>query len=189
MRCCGKQGMDQECCIVQRGNNKQKNFLRVYGRATWWICLTWLLLACSSWQPMEEPEVSVVGFRLLEAGNLFSQPYELTVKVSNPNDRPLDVERIVFDFALDDAVLLRGRSQTIPVIAPYGEGTFIAKGTVGLSDAFRMLKQVLGGKEGNQFHYRMTARVTLRHQWPSTFNLVREGDISPADMIRGVNAP
>lgn len=181
--------MDQEFCIVQNGNIKRKKCLRVYGRVTWWICLTWWLLACSSWQPMEEPDVSVVGFRLLEAGNVFSQPYELTVKVSNPNDRPLDVERIVFDFALDDTVLLRGRSQTIPVIAPYGEGTFIAKGTVGLADAFRMLKHALAGSTDDRFHYRMTARVTLRHQWPSTFNVVREGDISPADMIRGVNAP
>ena len=154
----------------------------------WMLVLCWLA-GCSSWQSMEEPELSVVGFQLLKTDNPFSQPYQLTVKVSNPNDRALDVKQLVFDFALDDVVLLRGRSQAIPVIAPLGESTFVVNGAIGLTETFRVLGSVLQGALDNPFRYRMTAKITLRHHWPSTFTVERDGEISPADMMRKVKHP
>jgi LEA14-like dessication related protein len=152
--------------------------LQLSGRTFWLSCvIAFCLSGCASFQPLEEPELQVTGFKLQDTDNVFRQPFELTVQVHNPNDRALDVERIVFDFALDGVSVIRGRSQSIPVIGPYGDGEFTIKGGIGLLDAAKLLVHTLGAGPDERFDYVLNAKVTLRNQWPSTFNIKREGEV------------
>lgn len=67
----------------------------------------WLAGCASVFGDVEPPEVSLAG-RAFDQPGLFEQRLRLEVRLRNPNDFPLDVERLLFDLEVNDRELGRG---------------------------------------------------------------------------------
>lgn len=143
-----------------------------------------LLQGCSSLrEEFQEPDIRVLGFARLPGNNLLDQRFNLYLKLSNPNDLQLDIKGIAFSFNIGETELIRGVSNNVPHIAPYGEVEFTVQGSANLIEAVRLLKKLQRHPEAAQA-YQLKAKVDLAHGWPSTFNLTRDGNLRLDQLLR-----
>jgi LEA14-like dessication related protein len=148
------------------------------------VCMIFLALQSCSWlrQDLQEPDIKVVGFSRVSGGNLLEQRFALQLQVTNPNDLKLEVKGLTFTFAVDDADLVQGVSNEVPVIKPYSQTEFTVHGSANVIQAVRLLNR-MQRKPDRRFNYTLNTRIELLHGWPSTFNLKREGDIGLSDWL------
>ncbi|WP_024301715.1 LEA type 2 family protein [Pseudogulbenkiania sp. MAI-1] len=83
------------------------------------LLLTLLLTACASlsWQ---KPEVSIADIQPGKS-TLFEQTFTLTLRVQNPNNRPLTAQGLVFDVAVAGEKLARGVSPQAIEVPPLSD--------------------------------------------------------------------
>ncbi len=83
------------------------------------VCL--LLGSCASLQPkLEQPGVKVSGLHLLPAQG-FNQPIEVSLLISNPNDRDLSLRGISYTIGIENFDVLSGVSNELPSLPAYKE--------------------------------------------------------------------
>src|SRR6187402_3845782 len=76
---------------------------------------------CALVQPkLNDPEVKLVGFRLLPAQGL-QQKIAVDLMIANPNDRDLSVRGITYKVGIENISLLSGVTDQIPTLKSYQE--------------------------------------------------------------------
>jgi LEA14-like dessication related protein len=97
------------------------------------LCLV-LLAGCTSvFGGVEPPEVSLAGLAFDRPG-LFEQRLRLDVRVRNPNDFQLDVERLLFDLEVNDRELGKGWTAASFDVPAFGEAVVPVSMIVPTSD-------------------------------------------------------
>lgn len=100
--------------IIHRINIKTTIF-------SFFITSSLLLSACSTLQPkLEQPNVKVAGLQLLPAQGL-TQPIEVSLLISNPNDRDLILRGISYTVGIENFDVLSGVSDQLPTLKAYQE--------------------------------------------------------------------
>jgi LEA14-like dessication related protein len=93
-----------------------------------------LLAGCASvFGDVEPPEVSLAGLAFDRPG-LFEQRLRLEVRVRNPNDFQLDVQRLLFDLEVNDRELGRGWTAAPFEVPAFGEAVVPVSMIVPTSD-------------------------------------------------------
>jgi LEA14-like dessication related protein len=83
------------------------------------FCL--FLASCQSFLPVvEQPKVKVAGLKMLPAQG-FTQPLEVSLLITNPNDRDLNLRGISYDISIEDFEVLSGVSNQLPTLTAYKE--------------------------------------------------------------------
>jgi LEA14-like dessication related protein len=83
------------------------------------ICL--ILCSCSAVGPkLEQPTVKVAGLQLLPAQGLL-QPIEVSLMVTNPNDRDLSLRGMSYTIGIENFDVLSGVSNQLPTLGAYQE--------------------------------------------------------------------
>jgi LEA14-like dessication related protein len=143
------------------------------------VCVLLLAIQGCSWmrQEFHDPDIKVVGFSNVKGGNLLKQRFALTLELTNPNDLELDVKGMTFTLAIAGIDIMQGVSDKVPVIKPYSTTEFTVEGSANVIQAMRLLHK-MQKKIGEDVNYTLNTRIDLRHGWPSSFNLKREGKIS-----------
>jgi LEA14-like dessication related protein len=80
----------------------------------------WLAGCASVFGDVEPPEVSLAGLAFDQPG-LFEQRLRLDVRLRNPNDFQLDVERLLFDLEVNDRELGKGWTTASFDVPAFGE--------------------------------------------------------------------
>jgi len=79
------------------------------------------LLSCAVMSPQfENPKVKVTGLRLLSAEG-FSQPIEVSLLITNPNAKDLNLRGMSYTVGLENFELLSGVSNQLPTLTAYTE--------------------------------------------------------------------
>ena len=148
------------------------------------ICLLLLVQGCSWLQKdLRNPDVKVVGFSTTKGGNnLLEQKFALRLHLTNPNDLELDVKGMNFEFEIEGVELIRGVSDDVPLIKPFSEAEFTVQGSANVIQAVRLLKK-LQKKPDAELAYTLNTRIVLRHGWPSSFNLKKDGTLNLNDWL------
>lgn len=85
------------------------------------LSLCMLLASCAALQPkVEQPTVKVMGLQLLPTQGLF-QPIEVSLLVSNPNDRDLSLRGMSYSVGIENFDVLIGVSNQLPTLTAYQE--------------------------------------------------------------------
>jgi LEA14-like dessication related protein len=131
-------------------------------------------LGCASFgSVLESPEVSVVNL-VPEASTGFEQRFKLDLRLTNPNDRALEVDGLRFELDVNDQRLARGQTGDSVTVPRLGDAMLSVTATTTLMDVFR---QVWALQKANGVRYRVSGRVFLKGLFPPYVDFDHEDEL------------
>lgn len=114
-----------------------------------------LLSSCSTLGPkLEQPTVKVAGLQLLPAQGLL-QPLEVSLLVTNPNDRDLSLRGMSYSIGIENFDVLSGVSNELPTLGAYRETPVKVVVTANVLQLVRLIEHFgrNGVKENVDYHF------------------------------------
>jgi LEA14-like dessication related protein len=135
-----------------------------------------LLGACAGQlsDQLAAPEISLAGIGFGEPG-LFEQKLRIDLRVRNPNDFTIDVERVRFELRVNDQDLTNGWTED-PFVLP-ALGQTIVPVTVYVPTV-ELFERVMALGSGKRLGYRLHGRVELDNLLVSSLPFERAGEIA-----------
>lgn len=145
-----------------------------------WTLVVIALTGCASplTSDFERPEFRLAGIGLGRPG-LFEQELILSLRIDNPNDYEIAVDRVSFDLEVNGEHFGSGRSTQKFELPALGEATVPVSVDVPTKDFFQRVMRL--GAEG-RFDYRLTGEAELDHWFLSRLPFEREGSLSMPDI-------
>ena len=133
-----------------------------------WVSRAWLCVAvvigiagCASMKPqLETPDVNVVSVGMT-SGDIFSQQFRVRLRVQNPNDRELPVERIEYHLFLQGDSFAEGATEAPFVLPALGETEFDMMVRTDFVSSIGRLLSRLETTGSRQVQYEFSGRVFL----------------------------
>ena len=138
------------------------------------LCLLLLTGCASVLGDVEPPEVSLAGLAFDQPG-LFEQRLRLDVRLRNPNDFQLDVERLLFDLEVNDRELGRGWTTAGFDVPAFGETVVPVTIVVPTSDLIQRIIE-LGATQ--RLDYRLSGEAKLRNRTFGTVPFAQDGNFA-----------
>ena len=144
-----------------------------------------LLAGCAGLtSDLEPPEVSLAGLALSRPG-LFEQELRLDLRVRNPNDFAIGVERVRFALELNDRAFAQGRTSEGFDLPALGEAVVPVTVGVPTNDLLDRLMEV--GSE-RRIEYRLSGEAELDRLLFGTLPFERDGRLTLPE-LRGLAPP
>ncbi|WP_039915198.1 LEA/WHy family protein [Cellvibrio mixtus] len=138
------------------------------------VCL--LLASCSSLQPkIEQPTVKVAGLQLLPAQG-FNQPIEVSLLISNPNDRDLSLRGISYNIGIENFDVLSGVSNELPTLTAYKETPVKVVVSANVIQLVRLLEHFSRTGVREEVNYNFSAKLDFS-AWLPTLRVNEKGAI------------
>lgn len=131
------------------------------------------------------PRVSVSDIRVLET-TLLEQLYEVTLRIQNPDDRPLAIQGGSFDLEINGRDFGHGVSDSRVTVPAFGDAKIQVRM---VSTLFGMLRLVQSFEErqGERLAYGISGRLQV-DRFPGAVGFSEEGDLSLPGDLSGRNA-
>lgn len=137
--------------------------------------LATVLVGCASFGTrLEPPEVTLVGLEPL-AGNGFEQRFEIALRITNPNERPIEGEGLDLTLELNGQRLARALSSEPFTIPRLGDDVVRLTGSTNLLTLFR---QAVTLPRSGRLDYELHGRVLLADS-AGWLRFSREGSLVP----------
>lgn len=134
---------------------------------------------CASLTSLEAPEVRVTSLQMLEsAPGSLEQRFAVGLRLTNPNNRAIDVEGLDFELELNGNRLARGVTDNAFELPRLGEAETLVVVTTSLFDVLRQALD-LAGRSDAAMDYRVRGRLHLGSGFVRSIPFDREGRISP----------
>lgn len=121
------------------------------------IALLVLLTACATLRGIEEPEVSVTGMRPAKVG-LFEQQLGVGLRISNPNDFPLEVRGVRFTIEMDGERLASGQDDVDVTVPAHGDREI---GVRANAESLAVLRQLMRASWSSDLAYEVQGELLL----------------------------
>lgn len=131
------------------------------------IACSLVLAGCSSLQPkVEQPTVKVAGLQLLPAQGL-SQPIEVSLLITNPNDRDLTLRGMSYTVGIENFDVLSGVSDQLPTLTAYQETPVKVVVTANVLQLVRLIEHF--GRNGvkENVNYNFSAKLDFSAWLPA----------------------
>ena len=94
-------------------------------RRLWVLVLTCALLSggCAALRKPEKPKLSIVDVRLQDI-TLFEQRYRMTLRIQNPNNFALPIDRVYYEVLFEDTPFAEGNSVSPFTVPALGDTRF-----------------------------------------------------------------
>lgn len=134
---------------------RKKEFMK-FGRMAALLLTALSVWACASvWK---RPEVTL-GKIELAGGKVFDQHLKLKLKVRNPNDRDIPVEKLRFQLLIAGKSYVSGQSRESVTIPHQGEAELDVEASLQLASLLRNLPAIKG--DDGRLHYRLNGDVVV----------------------------
>lgn len=122
-----------------------------------WIWVVLALTACAAPERAQvlPPQVSLADLRIVGA-NLLEQEFELSLRLTNPNNFDLDVDGLRFRLRLNDGDFLDGQSNQAVRVPRLGDAQTTARGRTTLID---VIQQTIALADATEFRYALEGVV------------------------------
>ena len=138
------------------------------------LALAGLASGCASLgSVMESPEVSVVNLQP-EASSGFEQRFQVDLRITNPNERPHEVDGLRFTLDVNGERLARGQTGDSVTVPRLGDAVISVHATTTLLD---VLRQVWAAQTAKGVAYRVEGRVFLKGLFPPYVDFEHEGEL------------
>lgn len=105
----------------------------------------------------ETPTVNVTTFRAVPSSGAVPS-FEIGLRVINPNREALQLQGVSYTVRLDGYEVIKGVANQLPVIEPYGEGTFTVTASVSLLAGIRLITELMNSPK-DTFGYELEAKL------------------------------
>ena len=141
-----------------------------------------LLLAaagCASVTSLQAPEVRVTSLQMLESvpGSL-EQRFAVGLRLTNPNNRAVDVDGLDFELELNGKRLARGVTNNAFELPRLGEAETLVVVTTSVFDVLRQALD-LAGRSDATMDYRVRGRLHLGSGFVRTLPFDHQGKLVP----------
>jgi LEA14-like dessication related protein len=145
-----------------------------------WMLVLVALSGCASplTSDFERPEFRLAGVGLGQPG-LFEQELILSLRIENPNDYEIAIDRVSFDLEVNGEHFADGRSTQNFELPARGEATVPVSVDVPTKDFLERVMRL--GSEG-RFDYRLTGEAELDSWFLRTLPFEREGSLALPEM-------
>lgn len=109
---------------------------------------------------VEAPSVVLESLEVLSTEGL-SQRFNLGLRLSNPNDRPLKINGISYNLAVDGHKLVSGVGKDIPEVGAFSEIVFDVQASTNMFEALRLVNKLLGSDASGALEYRLQADIAV----------------------------
>jgi LEA14-like dessication related protein len=137
-------------------------------------CALWLAACAGAFSDVEPPEVSLAGLAFDQPG-LFEQRLRLDVRLRNPNDFALDVERLLFDLEVNDKQLGKGWTAASFDVPAFGEAVVPVLMVVPTSD---LIERIMELATTQRLDYRLKGKAELGNVTFGTVPFDQEGNFA-----------
>jgi LEA14-like dessication related protein len=144
------------------------------------FCLVLLAGCASAFGDVEPPEVTLAGLAFDQPG-LFEQRLRLDVRLRNPNDFQLDVERLLFDLEINDRELGRGWTTAGFDVPAFGEAVVPVTIVVPTSD---LIQGIIDLGATQRLDYSLSGEAKLRDRAFGTVPFKQDGNFALPRMPR-----
>lgn len=138
------------------------------------FCLLLLAGCAGAFSDLEPPEVSLAGLAVDQPG-LFEQRLRLDVRLRNPNDFPLDVERLLFDLEVNDQHLGKGWTTESFDVPAFGEAVVPVMMVVPTSD---LIERIMDLGMTQRLDYRLSGEAKLGNVTFGTVSFDQDGNFA-----------
>jgi len=134
------------------------------------------LAACASFPNRDPLTIDVAGIEALPSEGLELR-LQVSIRVQNPNDAPIEFNGAAFDLDLNGRRLASGVSDAIGIVPRYGEAVIAVPVTVSAFNAARQLIGFATSENSNEVTYRVRGKLeggllgTRRFSDEGTFDL------------------
>ncbi len=137
-----------------------------------------LLAGCASLRPdFEEPAVNVTSFRVIPSESAVPK-FEIGLHVINPNRTALKLYGISYNVELEGHRVLTGVSNDLPVIAAYGEGDVLLRGSPDLFSTISLFVDMMN-QPRELFKFNFEAKLDVGSFLPR-IRVTKAGEVSLA---------
>jgi LEA14-like dessication related protein len=144
-------------------------------RFLWILGCGWWLAACAgAFSHVEPPEVSLAGLAFDRPG-LFEQRLRVDVRLRNPNDFALDVERVLFDLEVNDQGLGKAWTTDAFGVPAFGEAVVPVTIVVPTSD---LIERIMDFSLTQRLDYRLKGEVKLNNMAFGTLPFEQSGNFA-----------
>lgn len=150
--------------------------MRLMPTSRWWVLMGLLLLTGCASLPftLAPPKVSLVDLKALPAG-VMEQRFQLTLRLSNPNNQALTLNGLDVALAVNDSDLVRALSSETVVLPRLGNELLVLEAKVSTIDLIRQGLR-LANKKDEPLNYRLHGKAYVQNlSWPLPFE--HRGDI------------
>ena len=134
-----------------------------------------MLAACSTLTPkLETPTVSLLGVQMT-SGDMFSQRFNVRVKIENPNDLEVPVKSLEYTIYLMGDRFGEGTSERPFVLPARGEAEFDMLVTTDFVSALGRLVSRMGGNKLENVEYAVTGKLHLDKGFVRTIPFEHKG--------------
>lgn len=122
------------------------------------LLATAALTACASFPNRDPLTIDVAGIEALPSEGLELR-LQVSIRVQNPNDAPIEFSGAAFDLDLNGRRLATGVTDTVGIVPRYGEALIVVPVTV---SAFNAARQIIGfatAENSNEVSYRVRGKL------------------------------
>ncbi len=152
------------------------NRLRLNRLTTMCFCFAFVLLAsCAALTPrMEDPEVKLVGLRLLPSHGLLEQRIAIDLGITNPNAKDLSVRGITYNIGIEKINILSGVTDKVPVLKSYQETPVTLEVSADILQILRLVEHYNRNGTSNSVNYNFSAVIDFS-VWLPSMHIDRKG--------------
>jgi LEA14-like dessication related protein len=137
-----------------------------------------LLTACATLTPnIREPQVNLLAIKPLAAEG-FEQRFMLTLKITNPNDKSLQIKGMSYALRVEGFNLVSGVASGLPEVAAYGSETMELEASTNLINGLRFLEQMITTKKvRDSLTYSLEAEIDLNNMLMPSVAVSHNGEV------------
>ena len=130
------------------------------------VALT-ILVGCAAITPkLDDPDVKLVGLRMLPAEGLL-QRIAVDLVIANPNKQDLSINGISYSIGIENISVLSGLTRQVPVLKSYEETPVTLEVSADLLQVLRLIEHFSHNEIGENVHYNFSAVIDFSNWLPS----------------------
>jgi LEA14-like dessication related protein len=119
-----------------------------------------LLAACASLNPVpKDPEVKLVGIRVLPAQSLLQRDLAVDLAIINPNQKDLSVRSISYNIGVENIKVLNGITSDVPVLKAGSETPVTLKVSADVLSVLSLLQHFASNGVSDKVNYNFSAAI------------------------------
>jgi LEA14-like dessication related protein len=127
-----------------------------------------LISSCAALNPtLEDPDVKLVGLRLLPGQSMLQRQIAVDLSIFNPNSQDLSVRGISYTVNIEKIKLLTGASNQIPELKGMQETPVTLQVSVDIVQALRLIEHFSQNGVGDKVNYNFAAVIDFSAWLPS----------------------
>lgn len=124
------------------------------------VVIALAVAGCAAWfYRYEDPRVDLVGLQLLPQQGI-NPGFRLTLKLTNPNDRPLPISGLYYDVSIEGHDIASGSFNEPVDLTAYGSQTITSDVQTSLLGSINLVSDLVS-RPRKQIRYALKARVSV----------------------------